>query len=121
MGGCDMKDHAITISFLSLVVILTLGMLIALPEQALAQGTEEVAKVESFLRNIITAVAGLAGLIATGFFVLAGFKYMTSSGQPDKLEKSKRTLLYSGVGLAVTIGAVMLTNLVTSISTSAFV
>ena len=116
-----MKQHSTCIGFLSLVVILILGMLIALPEQALAQGTEEVVKVESFLRNIITAIAGLAGLIATGFFVLGGFKYITSSGQPDKLEKSKRTLLYSGFGLAVTIGAVMLTNLVTSVSTNAFV
>ena len=115
-----MRNHTMLAGFLSVILFITLGMLVSLPEQALAQGTEEVAKVENFISNIINAIAGLAGLIATGFFVLGGFKYMTSSGNPDKLERSKRTLVYSGFGLAITIGAVMLTNLVSSVSTNAF-
>ena len=79
-----------------------------------------VGQVESFIKSIITAIAGLAGLIATGFFVLGGLKYITSSGNPEHLERAKRTIMYSATGLAITIGAFVLSNIVTSMATSAF-
>lgn len=79
-----------------------------------------VGQVESFIRSIITAVAGLAGLIATGFFVIGGFRYITSSGNPHHLERAKRTIMFSAAGLAITIGAFVLSNIVTSLANSAF-
>ena len=30
-----------------------------------------------FIRNVIKVIAGLAGLVATGFFVAGGFTYIT--------------------------------------------
>lgn len=101
-------------------LFVALGLPLLLPSIALAQSAGDVGQVESFIRNVIQAIAGLAGLIATGFFVVGGFGYITSSGNPETLERSKRTLIFSGVGLAITIGAFVLSNIVTGLAQGAF-
>ena len=106
------------LTFLSLFI--GVGIPLVLTSTALAQSSGDVGQVENFIRNIIQVIAGLAGLVATGFFVVGGFGYITSSGNPETLEKSKRTLICSGMGLAITIGAFVLSNIVTSIATNAF-
>ena len=80
----------------------------------------DVTQVDNFIRNVIKVIAGLAGLIATGFFVLGGFSYITSSGNPEHLDKAKRTLLWSSIGLAIVIAAFVLSNIVATIATDAF-
>jgi hypothetical protein len=82
--------------------------------------SNNVGQIESFIKNVITAIAGLSGLVATGFFVIGGFHYITSSGNPQHLDKAKRTIIYSAAGLAVTIGAFVLSNIVSGLATSAF-
>ncbi|MCA9333233.1 TrbC/VirB2 family protein [Candidatus Saccharibacteria bacterium] len=106
------------LTFLSLFI--SVGIPFVLTNTALAQSAGDVGQVENFIRNVIQVIAGLAGLIATGFFVVGGFGYITSSGNPETLEKSKRTLIFSGLGLAITIGAFVLSNIVTGIATNAF-
>jgi hypothetical protein len=106
------------LTFLGLFI--SIGIPFVLTSSVLAQSSGDVGQVENFIRNVIQAIAGLAGLIATGFFVVGGFGYITSSGNPDTLERSKRTLIYSGMGLAITIGAFVLSNIVTSLASSAF-
>ena len=100
--------------------IIACGAPILLTHPALAASSVDVSSISSFLKNLIQAAAGLAGLVATGFFVIGGFSYITSSGNPEHLERAKRTLLYSSIGLAVTIAAFVLTNIVTQLATSAF-
>ncbi len=102
-----------------IATIITIGFPLLLTQNALA-ATTGVGSINTFLQNIIQAVAGLAGLTATGFFVLGGFSYITSSGNPEHLEKAKRTLLYSSIGLVITIAAFVLSNIVTQLATSAF-
>lgn len=111
-----MRDKRL-ITILAIFVAIGLPFVLAEPVFAQAAG---VSQVEGFIRNIIKVIAGLAGLIATGFFVIGGFGYITSSGNPENLERSKRTLLYSSVGLAITIGAFVLSNIVTELATNAF-
>ncbi len=82
--------------------------------------TASVSQISSFIKSIIQIMAGLAGLVATGYFIVGGFSYITSSGNPHKLEKAKRTILYSAIGLAITIGSFVLSNIVTSLATNAF-
>ncbi len=80
----------------------------------------DVGQVTSFIKNVIEALAGVAGMVATGYFVVGGFTYITSSGNPQKLEKAKRTILYSGLGLSITIAAFVISNIVTKLASSAF-
>lgn len=80
----------------------------------------DVSQVQSFIKSVIQVIAALAGLIATGFFVAGGFTYITSSGNPEQLDKAKRTLTWSALGLAIVIGAFVLSNIVTTLATNAF-
>lgn len=102
----------------SLIVAIGIPFLFAPPAFAATGG--DVSQVQDFIRNIIKLIAGLAGLIATGFFVVGGFTYITSSGNPEKLDQAKKTLYFSAMGLAIVIGAFVISNIVTTIATNAF-
>lgn len=100
-------------SIITLTMLVAMCLPVLLVQTAYAQSTGgNISNVENFIRNIIQIIAGLAGLVATGFFVMGGFGYITSSGNPENLEKSKRTLQYAAVGLAITIGAFVLSNII---------
>ena len=79
-----------------------------------------VSNVENFIRSVIQVVTGLAGLVATGFFVAGGFTYISSSGNPEQLDKAKRTITWSAIGLAIVIAAFVLANIVTTLARQAF-
>ena len=100
-------------------IFVAVGLPLILAEPAFAQ-TAGVSNVENFIRSVITVLAGLAGLVATGFFVAGGFTYITSSGNPEQLDKAKRTLTWSAIGLAIVIAAFVLANIVTTLAKQAF-
>lgn len=102
-----------------IAIVVALGLPLVYTEPAFA-ATAGVANVENFIRSIITLFAGLAGLIATGFLVAGGFTYITSSGNPEHLDRGKRTITYSLIGLAIVIGAFVISNIVTTLATNAF-
>lgn len=81
---------------------------------------DDVSKVQNFMTNIIEILVTLAGILAALFFVWGGVGYITSTGNPENLEKSKKTIFYSAIGLAVTLGAYVLVNIVTQTAQSAF-
>ena len=101
-------------------ITLSLGVPLLLAPVALAASPAGVSNIENFIRSIIQVIAGLAGLVATGFFVFGGFGYITSTGNPEHLDRSKRTLLYSGIGLAITIGAFVLSSIISELASKAF-
>lgn len=101
------------------MLVVALGAPIVLAHPALA-ADGNITQVENFIKSVIKVISGLAGLIATGFFVVGGIGYTTSSGNPEHLEKAKHTLLYSGIGLAIVIAAFVISNIVTDLATSAF-
>ena len=80
----------------------------------------DVAKIETFIKSIIQILVTIAGLVSAGFFVWGGFGYITSSGNPEMLDRSKKTILYSAIGLAVVLAAFVLTNIVSDLATGAF-
>ncbi|HOX41585.1 MAG TPA: pilin [bacterium] len=80
----------------------------------------DLSKIENFAQNVIQVLVIFAGLLATVFFVIGGIGYITSSGNPEHLDKSKKTLMYSSIGLAVAIGAFVLSNVVNQLATEAF-
>lgn len=108
------------IKLVALFVILSAPLVLS--DTAFAQEATggSVGQVEDFIRNVIKVVAGLSGLVAAGFFVVGGFTYITSSGNPEKLEKAKDTLKWSAIGLAIVIAAFVISNIVTELATSAF-
>jgi len=87
---------------------------------AFAQTTGGVSQIQTFIESVIQVMITLAGLIAVGFFIWGGFGYITSSGNPEKLDQSKKTVIYSAFGLAIVLGAFVLSSIVTQLATSAF-
>ena len=104
---------------LAIITYTALGAPMFLPHTVLA-ATGGVGQVEGFLRSLIQIIAGLAGLIATGFFVIGGFSYITSAGNPERMDGAKRTITFSAIGLIIVISAFVLSNIVTDVATNAF-
>lgn len=80
----------------------------------------DVTQIQSFIQSVIQVLVTLAGLVSAGFFVWGGIGYITSSGNPEALDRAKKTILYSAIGLAVVLGAFVLSNVVTQLATSSF-
>lgn len=92
-------------------------LLLATPTLAVSA---DVIKIETFIQGVIQVLVTLAGLISAGFFVWGGIGYITSSGNPEALDRSKKTILYSAIGLAIVLGAFVLSTVVTQLATGAF-
>ena len=97
-----------------------LFLTLSLAHPAYAQTAGDVTQIQNFIQNLIKMIAGLAGLIAAGFFVVGGLGYITSSGNPESLDRSKKTIIYSAIGLAIVLGAFVISNIVTQLATSSF-
>lgn len=80
----------------------------------------DVSKVKTFLDNIIQIAVLLSGTVAAAFFVIGGFRYITSSGNPEALEGAKKTIMYSAIGLVVILAAYVIMNIVSQTATTAF-
>jgi TRAP-type C4-dicarboxylate transport system permease small subunit len=106
-----------TLRFTAFIIALGVPIFLAHPAFA-ASGS--VTQVQSFIKSVIELIAGLAGLVATVFFVIGGYQYITSSGNPDHLDKAKRTLFHSALGLSIVIAAFVIANIVTTLATNAF-
>lgn len=102
-----------------LTIYLSAGLPWLLTQPAFA-ATGDISSVESFIKSLIKLISGLAGLIATGFIVVGGVGYIMSSGNPEHLDKSKRTIIHAAMGLAIVIAAFVISNIVTALATSAF-
>jgi lysylphosphatidylglycerol synthetase-like protein (DUF2156 family) len=80
----------------------------------------DVVKIQAFIISVINVFVALSGFVAAGFFVWGGVGYITSSGNPEALDKSKKTVLYSAIGLVIVLGAFVISNVVSQLATSAF-
>jgi len=104
--------------FVTIWVISGVPFLLSSP--VFAATPADVTQVQNFIQSVIEVLAGLAGLVATGFFVWGGFHYITSSGNPEHLERAKKTLFFSALGLCITGAAFVLSTIVTQLATNAF-
>ena len=54
---------------------------------------------ECIFGNLVGALLGLAGIIFFMMFIVGGFKYITSAGNPKNAESANKTLTYAVMGL----------------------
>jgi len=92
-------------------------LLLAMPVLA---ASADVSKVQTFMQSVIQVLVTLAGLVSAGFFVWGGIGYITSSGDPEKLDRAKKTIVYSAIGLVIVLGAFVISTIVTQLATGAF-
>ena len=103
--------------YIFLQILIVSFFLLATPVYA---QSGDVGKIQTFIQSVIQVLVTLSGLVAAGFIVWGGVGYITSSGNPEVLEKSKKTILYSAVGLVLVLGAFVLSNVVGDLATTAF-
>jgi hypothetical protein len=73
--------------------------------QDLGLATGTVTDPRILILNIVKYLLTFLGLIAVVFVMWAGFLWMTSEGDPAKIDKAKKTLVNAVIGVAIIISA----------------
>ena len=102
------------------LIIGAIGIMAGLFNTEPALAVDGAAQTENFIKTIVKTLVGIAGAVAVVFMVIGGFHYITSSGHPEKLDKAKKTLLYSGIGLVIVLAAYTIVDFVAGIAKSSF-
>jgi len=86
-----------------------MGIPVDVPLSLLANASFASDAMRDYVTPIITTLCGLAGLACTFFLVNGGIQYMTSSGNPEKLEHAKKIIKNALIGLVLVLAAATLT------------
>ncbi len=75
----------------------------------LADSSAVANAMQSIVTPIVSALVALASVACAFFLINGGFHYMTSGGQPERLEHAKKLIRNALIGLAIILGAAALT------------
>ena len=67
---------------------------------------------EAVFKNIVTLVVSTVGLLLFIMLVMAGFKYLTSGGDPKATESAKNTMTYAILGLIAIVASYLILRLI---------
>lgn len=76
------------------------------------EGLSNAQEPTELVEQVINIILYAAGILAVGFLIFGGIKYVTSSGDSSKVKAAKDTIMYAVIGLAVTILAYVIVNFV---------
>ncbi|MBO7131855.1 hypothetical protein J6V85_01130 [Candidatus Saccharibacteria bacterium] len=79
-----------------------------------ATGVDACVTTTDLVNNLVNWFTAIAGVASAIFLVYGGISYMTSAGDPGKVQKAKQMILYSLIGLAIVALAVVITAFVSS-------
>lgn len=65
--------------------------------------------------NILYDLSLIAGYVAIIFIIVGGYQFLTSSGEPGKAARGKKTLTSAIVGLVIALLAAIIMNTISSI------
>lgn len=68
-----------------------------------------------FIANIVRYVLTFVGLVAVIFIIYGGWLWMTSAGNPERVNRAKRTLIGAAIGLFIIIAAFAIVTMVINI------
>lgn len=63
---------------------------------------------------IIDDLLRVAGMVAVVFMIIGGFKFITSSGEPEAAAGAKKTITFAIIGLVISLVAVVIVSFVGS-------
>lgn len=67
---------------------------------------------QSLITSVLNYAIGAAAVICVVMLIVAGYSYITASGDETKVEKATKTLTNAIIGLAICFIAVLLVNFV---------
>jgi len=62
--------------------------------------------------NLIEIALVIVGYIAFFFVLYGGFQFLTGGSNPAQIEKARKSILNAVIGLAISIGAIAIVNLI---------
>src|ERR1035437_2852414 len=84
-------------------------------------GVATLACIPIVFNNIVDWAIALAGTVAVFFIIFAGFKFLTSGGDPKQVEGARKTLTYAIAGLIVVFLAFAIIKLIGTIIGATFI
>lgn len=69
---------------------------------------------ESLVVNVMQLVFGVFGAISVLVVTIAGFQYVLSQGDPQRIGKAKDTIIYAIIGLIVSMAGYAIVTFVVS-------
>ncbi len=74
------------------------------------QNANEENELQGTVASVLLTIFGVIGVIAVIFVVIGGFKYTTSQGDPGRVQQAKNTIMFSLIGLVITVSAFAITG-----------
>lgn len=71
------------------------------PESCMLDGVPTLKCAEYMFQNLLIMSAGIVLFILFVMFIIGGFTYLTSFGNPEKVKKAQGTLKYAILGLVL--------------------
>lgn len=72
-------------------------------DNAVCRSADNGDAASNIAEDIIRILLWLIGIVAVIVIVIAGFRYVVSSGDSNKVQAAKNTILYAVIGLAVAL------------------
>ncbi|MDD3548408.1 MAG: hypothetical protein WC288_03020 [Candidatus Paceibacterota bacterium] len=104
---------------LSKTIIPIILLIMLLPAAIKAEGLlnienplKETSDISELINRIIDILFTVAIWVAPIIIVYAGFQYVTSAGNPEKIKSAQRTLIYAMIGFAIVLIAKAVPDLI---------
>lgn len=79
-------------------------------------GVATIKGLECAFSNFVSVILAFAGIVLFIMFVVGGFRYLTSGGDPKAIEAAKGTLTQAIVGLVILVLAFLILKLIETIT-----
>lgn len=89
-------------------------MLVDLPAMLFAEASPASQVMRGYITPAIATICGLAALASIFFIIIGGMRYMSSAGQPDKLQDAKKIVKNALIGLLLVLAAASLTAILSN-------
>lgn len=76
------------------------------------EGIPQLSCIPLIFQNIVMAALIFASVVALFFILYAGFKYVTSGGDPKQVQSAQATLTYAIIGLIVILLSFFIISLI---------
>jgi len=73
-------------------------------------------KLEDVFLNLVGSILALGGIVLLLMLFSAGFKYLTSNGDPKAVESAQKTISFAIGGIALLAGAFLFLKIVSAIT-----
>lgn len=68
--------------------------------------------INTILPNILNLIYTIAGLLAVGYIIYAGYSFVRSEGDPQQVAKARQSIFWAMAGLFMVVLAAVITNFI---------